>query len=67
MVSIYKINSNSYGTTYKIVGLSTDAKPQHDVNGYALTNGSQFVEMDTSTLYLYDAENKTWHLSQSHQ
>lgn len=38
-------------------GLSTDAKPSENV-----ANGSVFIEMDTSTIYFYDLENKTWRL-----
>ena len=34
--------------------LSTDAKP------LTLGNGSILMEMDTSTLYMYDEKNNTW-------
>ena len=44
---------SQYGNTY--FGLRTDDKP----SGTAL-NGRAFVEMDTSKLYFYDAENGTW-------
>ena len=45
---------SQYGNTY--FGLSTDIpKP----SGTAL-NGRAFVEMDTSKLYFYDAENGQW-------
>ena len=37
------------------VCLSSDTKPIDDV-----LNGSILMEMDTATLYLYDAENQTW-------
>lgn len=36
--------------------LSTDVKP----TGKPLMNGSKLIEMDTSTLYMYDEANKTW-------
>lgn len=36
------------------VCLSTDTKPT------TYGNGSMLMEMDTSTLYMYDAENETW-------
>lgn len=36
--------------------LSTDAKP----TGEHIMNGSKLIEMDTSTLYIYDAENQEW-------
>ena len=35
--------------------LSTDTKP---TTGWS--NGSKLIEMDTGTLYIYDAENSTW-------
>ena len=35
-------------------GLSTDAKPAN------APNGSTFIEMDTSTVYFYDSDNKQW-------
>lgn len=36
-------------------GLSTDSKPTEEV-----PNGAAFVEMDTSRMYLFDAENTEW-------
>lgn len=45
------------GTSYKEgVCLSTDTKPTDE----ALANGSVLIEMDTSTVYFYDAENEEW-------
>ncbi len=43
-------------TWCKGVCLSTDTKPI----GEDIANGSELMEMDTSTLYLYDAENGVW-------
>ena len=40
-------------TTY--YGLSTDTKPLD------VANGSAFIEMDTSKLYFFDAENPIWY------
>ena len=34
--------------------LSTDTKPTE------FGNGSKLLEMDTSKLYIYDEQNKTW-------
>lgn len=34
--------------------LSTDTKPTD------VANGSRLLEIDTSTLYLYDAANRVW-------
>lgn len=38
----------------ELYGLSTDTKPM-DVE-----NASSFVEMDTGSIYLFDAENGVW-------
>lgn len=37
-------------------GLSTNTKPTGD----GVLNGSAFIEMDTSKIYFYDAENIQW-------
>lgn len=37
-------------------GLSTDEKPTTDIVG----NGSVFIEMDTSKVFLYDLDNMQW-------
>lgn len=36
--------------------LSADTKP----TGSYIYNGSKLIEMDTSTVYIYDAENEEW-------
>ena len=38
-----------------IFGLSTDTKPTTGV-----VNGSAFIEMDTSTIYFFDAAGNEW-------
>lgn len=48
---------NVTGTNNVVIyGLSTDTKPV----GGVITNGSAFIEMDTSKTYLYDQENGQW-------
>ena len=64
MVTLYKndnVRKTTEGqTTYcELRGLSTDTKPT-TINGYTIGNGSVFIEMDTSKIYFYDLENKTW-------
>ena len=39
---------------HDLYGLFTDTKPTD------VPNGSVFVEMDTSTIYVFDEENTTW-------
>lgn len=40
-------------------GLSTDEKPTV-FNGKNIENGSQFIEIDTGKIYVYDLENEQW-------
>ena len=42
--------------TYEFRGLSTDDKSKIT----NVTNGSTFFEMDTSKVYMYDAEHSQW-------
>ena len=42
--------------TVTMMGLSTDSKP----TDASIGNGSVFIEMDTSKLYLYDAAGESW-------
>lgn len=39
-----------------LFGLSTDTKP----TGAAVANGSCFLELDSSKIYFYDADNAQW-------
>ena len=55
-VSIYMENKDGTRLEYiEAEGLSTDVKPTEGV-----ANGSKFMEMDTSTLYMFNLESKTW-------
>lgn len=50
-----------YNTTFcQFCGLSTDNKPIISFDGINIANGSEFVEIDTDTKYLYDAEHQQW-------
>ena len=51
MVSIAVINSN----IYQFRGLSTDTKPV----GATVGNGSEFIEIDTGKIFLYNAEGES--------
>ena len=42
------------------VGLSTDTKPTDTFNEVVIANGSVFLEMDTSTYYVYDESEPEW-------
>lgn len=44
-------------------GLSTDVKPTTmypTVGGYNIDNGSEFIEINTGKVYLFDLESTTW-------
>jgi|P827metagenome_2_1110787.scaffolds.fasta_scaffold02940_13 hypothetical protein len=45
---------------FEFNGLSGDTKPTVTFEGAKIANGSTFMEMDTKTLYFYDAENNAW-------
>lgn len=47
-------------TYFEGVCLSNDAKPTKNSTGGKLANGSKLLEMDTSTLYIYDEKNNVW-------
>lgn len=52
----YEINPSG-GQLIEISGscLSTDEKPTEGI-----VNGSSLIEMDTGTVYMFDAENSQW-------
>ena len=58
-VSQYEVDFNgslkNQPVRSRLYGLSTDTKPTTNV-----ANGSEFVEMDTSTIYFYDRANSEW-------
>lgn len=44
----------------EIYGLSTDVKPLKTFENKPIVNASLFIEMDTSSGFLYDEENHRW-------
>ena len=67
MISIYNVKKSEMLThpngevfyLCELRGLSTDEKPNAIENG-SIENGSQFIEIDTGYLYLYDGVSKDW-------
>lgn len=55
-------NTGAYSTdkVMELNGLSTDDKPITTFKGVKIPNASTFLEMDTSKVYMYDAENDQW-------
>ena len=56
MVTVVRIGGQVKPQITELRGLSTDIKPISD----EFINGSEYYEMDTKKLFLYDAENKQW-------
>lgn len=61
MITINKYFGKDNITSVDLIGLSTDTKPTSSVNGITLKNGSTFLAMDTSQVFMYDEQNNTWH------
>lgn len=67
MISIYNVKKSEMLThpngevfyLCELRGLSTDVKPTAIDNG-SIENGSQFIEIDTGDVYLYDLDNEQW-------
>lgn len=65
MITLEAYGIRTYnGTETKLAlelrGLSTDTKPTDYFAGYAIRNGSIFVEINTATLYMFDEEHSEW-------
>ena len=63
MISISEMKGSaktSKNVIGEIRGLSTDTKPASTIDGKEIMNGCVFIEIDTSKIYFYDAENQEW-------
>ncbi len=60
MVTYDGIPKTESEQNFDFVGLSTDTKPTGSVDGMTIRNGSSFFELDTQTLFFYDADSETW-------
>lgn len=60
MITYGKKSQSQDAYLFEFNGLSSDTKPTQTYDGAPIANGSTFMEMDTKTLYFYDAENDTW-------
>lgn len=63
MVTIYKIEKSDIKNDGKFLvelrGLSDDEKPT-TINGGAIINGSEFLEIDTGDLYYFNEDDTEW-------
>ena len=65
MITIVKRVGQAAGgkCLYELRGLSTDTKPTGEYpagSGYYVGNGSEFIEIDTQLVCLFDEENSQW-------
>ena len=58
-VEKFRVNPDESYITVELRGLSTDTKPT-EFNGKDIDNGSEFIEIDTGKIYLYDRDNQLW-------
>lgn len=56
-VTINRIAGQAEDRGTDFYGLSTDTKPIDD----DIPNGSLFIEIDTGTGFMFDAQNKVWY------
>lgn len=61
MVTFNDIGNSSNIPTMTLYGLSTDTKPTVTENGNSIPNGSKFLSINNSKVYIFDAENSVWY------
>ena len=63
MVTIYKVEKANINNAGKFLvelrGLADDEKPT-TINGGAIENGSEFLEIDTGSLYYFNEDGTEW-------
>lgn len=61
MVTIFKsYKTEGNKVTYELRGLADDSKPTK-VEENVVDNGSEFIEIDTGDVYMYDLDNTSWY------
>ena len=61
MVSLIKVGGQHNSRVLELYGLSTDEKPINKINGLHILNGSTYLEMDTSKVFVYSESDETWY------
>lgn len=60
MISEWRVeNHSTKSDDIELRGKSTDTKPT-EWNGKTIGNGSSFFEIDTQTVYFFDADTGSW-------
>ena len=60
MITLYQVNDIEKILKLHFDGMSTDDKPTETFDGFTITNGSEFIELDTGDLFKFDADSKSW-------
>lgn len=60
MISVLSHYKNNDFSVLELMGKSVDIKPTTKYLGLKIANGSSFIEMDTGSIYFYDAETASW-------
>lgn len=60
MITLYQVNDIEKILKLHFDGMSTDDKPTETFDGFTITNGSEFIELDTGNLFKFDADSKSW-------
>jgi hypothetical protein len=60
MITLFRTEQYSEkADNIELRGLSTDTKPT-EWSGKPIGNGSSFFELDTQTVFFFDADSQTW-------
>lgn len=59
-MTLMKIGELTNAPVLGLCGLSSEIKPIDFYKGYPILTGSTFWEIDTGTIFVYNAEAKTW-------
>ena len=59
-ITMAKIGELTDAPVLELRGLSSDIKPTEFYEGYPILTGSAFLEIDTGTVFFYNAEAQIW-------
>ena len=59
-MTLTKIGEHTNAPVLELCGLSSETKPIDFYEGYPILTGSTFWEIDTGTIFAYNAEAQTW-------
>ena len=59
-MTLTKIGELTNAPVLELRGSSSEIKPIDFYEGYPILTGSAFLEIDTGTVFFYNAETQTW-------